>query len=78
MPLCLRCKKKLKLAPKYVRERGRAYAADGAPPTWGYEGNNVVCSSRCGFLVALALIAADPKIVTILPEGWDKRYPRSV
>ncbi len=75
---CAYCDKLLRLAPKYVRDRGRALTADGAPPTYGHEGNNLWCSLRCGFLTALALINADPAIRTILPPGWNERGRRSV
>lgn len=75
---CLWCCKELKLAPKYIRERGRAPTADGAPPLRGYEGNNAVCSLRCGFLVLLAVLQAEPNIASIFPPGWNERPRRSV
>lgn len=77
-PLCLYCEKPLKLAPKYIRERGRAITADGMKPEYGYEGNNAVCSSRCGFLVAVALLRADPYTQKLLPKGWNKKSRRDV
>lgn len=75
---CLYCKKKLKLAPKYVRERGRAITADSLKPQFGYEGNNVFCSSRCGFLTAIHLIKSIPEIETLLPPKWNSKHKRSV
>lgn len=75
---CTYCGKVLKLAPKYVRDRGRAITADSLPPQRGHEGNNLVCSSRCGFLVAIALVRADPEVMKLLPPGWNKRHRRSV
>lgn len=77
-PPCLYCAKRLRLAPKYVRERGRAITADSAPPKFGYEGNNLVCSARCGFLVAVALVRADPGITQLLPPKWNEKGRRSV
>lgn len=77
-PACAYCAKPLRLAPKYVRDRGRAITADDAPPQWGYEGNNSVCSARCGFLVAINLLKCDPSIMQLLPAGWNERHRRSV
>jgi hypothetical protein len=76
-PPCAYCSKPLRLAPKYIRERGRALTGDGAPPTYGYEGNNVVCSSRCGMLVCIGLLRAEPAIMSLLPDGWNKRARRT-
>lgn len=75
---CVYCGKVLKLAPEYVRARGRAITADGLKPHRGHEGNNLVCSSRCGFLVAIALVRADPEILKLLPPGWNESHRRSV
>lgn len=77
-PPCAYCSERLKLAPKYVRERGRAITADNGAPTYGYEGNNLVCSARCGMLVAIAVVRAEPKILSLLPEGWNDKHRRSV
>lgn len=77
-PPCAYCSKRLKLAPKYVRERGRAITANGAKPMWGYEGNNLVCSARCGFLVAIGIVRAEPNILSLLPVGWNDKHRRSV
>jgi len=75
---CVCCDKALRPAPKYVVERGRAPTADGLKPTRGHEGNNAVCSQRCGFYTALALMRADPDILKLLPEGWNRNPYRSV
>ena len=75
---CAYCEKTLRLAPKYIRDRGRAITADCLPPVRGHEGNNLVCSSRCGFLVAIALVRADPEVMRLLPPGWNQRHKRSV
>lgn len=77
-PKCVYCSKLLRLAPKYVRERGRAITADGMPPRHGYEGNNAFCSSRCGLLTAVALLRADHGITQLLPPKWNKAGRRSV
>jgi hypothetical protein len=77
-PKCAFCGKRLKLAPDYIRERGRAMTTDGAPPHYGYEGNNLVCSQRCGFSVMLSILSADPAVLSILPPGWNKRARRDV
>ena len=74
-PYCLRAVAK---CPKYIEERKRAVTADNAPPTHGYEGNNVFCSQRCGFLTALALYKSIPEIEKLLPPKWNVRHRRSV
>lgn len=44
---------------------------DGKAPERGYYGNNLVCSQRCGYELALALMQAEPEIIKILPTGWN-------
>lgn len=51
-----------------------AFTADGASPTRGAYGDNLVCSQVCGHLLAVRLVAAlGIEVLRLLPEPWRNR-----
>lgn len=47
--------------------------ADGAEPTRGGYGDNLVCAQRCGHMLAVRLVASIPGLLALLPEQWRHR-----
>ena len=46
---------------------------DGAPPTRGRLGDNVVCGQVCGYNLLIRILAAEPGVLRLLPPGHDPK-----
>jgi hypothetical protein len=69
---CIVCNRTLKLDPYRSANIPTDWkpSADNLPCKYGYRGNNLVCTSYCGFTLAIRLVLSVPGILDLLPDKW--------
>jgi hypothetical protein len=75
VPRCFVCGGRLATIGTYWLDRHKIRPLallTGDAPERGYEGNNLVCSQRCGYDLAIALLLADRELLRLLPPEWRK------
>ena len=76
-PLCATCGRALRkprdgaaLPVEIVDGVSTFLTADGLPPARGDYGDNLVCTPRCGWILALRIVRAVPGVLELLPQRW--------